>query len=252
MKALHAYGRCAALATTLACGRVDTTVGAEIASPPLYIEAEDGQLSGGFLVESDPSASGGKYILPPPAVTSTDAPGAAAAEYVFRVRADLPGPYVIWARIHGPGASNNSFWVTVEGVEGVGVETFRWRLSTGVIWYWARLTRDTDYGDPVMFQLDAGIHHLAFRNCEPGVGLDRLYITTAAFDGGGIDPPNDTPCDPPNSIQLGDGTCQDSCGSLLGTTCGDQVCAGFVPLPSYDCTFCCRVLGAGSSDASAD
>jgi hypothetical protein len=249
MKALHPCGRWAALATTLACGRVDTTVGAEIAAAPVYIEAEDGQLSGGFIVESDPTASGGEYILPP-AVTSTDAPGAAAAEYVFR--ANQPGSYVVWGRIHGPGASNNSFWITVDGVETVGIETIRWRLSTGVIWYWAPLTRDTDYGDPVVFQLDAGIHHLAFRNCEPGVGLDRLYITTAAFDGGGIEPPNHTKCDPPNSIQLADASCQDSCGSLLGSTCGAQVCAGFVPLPAYDCTFCCRVLDGGSNDASVE
>src|SRR5262245_59338357 len=41
----------------------------------LYLEAEDGILSGGFTIGMDPSASGGRYIEPPAGVTSLNQPG---------------------------------------------------------------------------------------------------------------------------------------------------------------------------------
>jgi hypothetical protein len=218
---------------------VETQVGAEIAAVPVYIEAEDGTLTGGFSIQSDPLASGGRFIAPP-TVPSTNTPGTAAAAYSFRTTAprDI---YVIWGRIHGPGAFNNSFWISVDS----GPYT-QWRLSTGVIWFWGPITRDADYGNPIQYPLEAGLHQLVVRNSATEVGLDRLYIQRAP----GITPPgNDTPCDPPNSIELDDGGCSPSCGALLGTACGAQICAGFVPLPAYDCAVCCRILEAGADDA---
>ena len=224
----------------LAC-RVDTSVGAEIGAVPLYIEAEDGSLSGGFSIESDPLASGEKFIAPPQ-VQSSNAPGNAAAVYSFRTTSPHD-TYVIWGRIHGPGPfPYNSFWVSVDGAAFT-----QWRLSTGVIWFWGPVTRDTNYGTPIIYPLDAGIHQLVIRNSGPDVGLDRLYID---FAPGHPPPGNNTPCDPPNSIQIDDGGCQPSCGSLLGTACGAQVCEGFVPLPAYDCSVCCRLPDAGPNDES--
>jgi hypothetical protein len=230
-----------ALLAALGCN-VETQVGAEIAAVPVYLEAEDGTLTGGFSVESDPHASGGKFIAPP-AVPSTNTPGPASAAYSFRTIAprDI---YVIWGRIHSPGVLNNSFWISVDN----GPFT-QWRLSTGVIWFWGPITRDADYGNPIHYPLDAGLHQLVVRNSATEVGLDRLYIQLAP----GITPPgNDTPCDPPNSIELDGGGCSPSCGSLLGTSCGAQTCAGFVPLPAYDCAVCCRILDSATGDDADD
>jgi hypothetical protein len=233
-----------ALLAGLACDPVDTQVGAEIASVPVYIEAEDGVLAGGFSIESDPTASGGRFIAPP-AVDAINAPGNATATYAFRTRTPHD-TYVIWGRIHGPGPfPNNSFWVSVDDAPST-----QWRLSTGVIWWWGPITRDTEYDTPILYPLDAGLHHLVIRNSAPGVGLDALYIQTAP---GHTPPGNSTSCDPPNSIQLDSGACSPSCGTLLGTVCGAQACAGFVPLPSYDCTVCCRILDSGApGDLDAD
>lgn len=226
-----------------ACGRVDTQVGAEIPVPPVtevYLEAESGQLSG-FTVADDPEASGGQYILPPSMVDSTDMPGAASAQYSFSL--GQSGVYSLWGRIRGPGALNNSFWVSVDDSP-----YDHWYLSTGVIWFWGRITDQREYTNPISFPLDAGTHHVVFRNSVPEVGLDRLYIALPA------DvplPANATPCDPPNSIQTADGGCAPSCGSHGVTTCG-AACAGLPAIPAYDCAVCCVSDGGVDGGAAGD
>jgi hypothetical protein len=241
---------CEALAASgllgaLACNPVDTQVGAEIPAVPVYIEAEDGTLAGGFSVETDPLASGGRFIAPPDGL-SVDAPGSATATYSFRTLA-AHGTYVIWGRIHGPSAfPYNSFWVSVDGAAST-----QWRLSTGVIWWWGPVTRGTEYGVAIVYSLDAGPHQIVVRNSAPGVGLDRIYIQAAP---GHAPPGNNSACplDPPNEIELEDGGCSPSCGSQLGTMCGSQTCAGFVQLPSYDCTVCCRILDSGTENDAGE
>jgi hypothetical protein len=228
-----------------ACGRIDTEVGAErlpdAASPDapparsIYLEAESGLLTG-FTIEEDPAASNGEYILPPPGIESKNAPGGATAEYAFTLGS--AATYLLWARIHAPGASNNSFWIAVDGEP-----PYLWYLSTGVIWYWGPVTHGTDYGHPVQYPLAAGPHRLVVYNAVPDVSLDRLYITTP----GDVPPGNTTPCDPPHSIQLADGGCEPSCGSYGKTTCG-AACAGQTALYAYDCAVCCFA----PSDAGAD
>jgi hypothetical protein len=153
------------------------------------------------------------------------------------------GAYFVWGRIRAPGAENNAFWVTMDKGP-----SYLWHLSTGVIWYWGRVTDGTDYTHPISFQLDAGPHELVVRNAEPQVGLDRLYVTSR---GDTPVPRNDTPCDPPNSIQLEDGGCEPSCGSHASTTCGADACAGQPVLASYDCVVCCHdpdAADAGPAD----
>jgi hypothetical protein len=239
---------------SLACGRVDTSVGAQnggapapdAVAPPdgatapdaslatsVYMEAESGKLSG-FTIESDPTASGGEYILPPNVQTSTT-PGAATAEYAFAI--GRTGPYILWGRLHAPGAENNAFFVTMDDGP-----TVRWQLSTGVVWFWGAVTDHAEYANPVEYMLDAGTHKLVFRNALPLVGLDRLYVTVP----GDMPPGNDTPCNPPHSIELADGGCIPSCGSHGATTCGDQACAGQALLVSYDCTVCCIAPDGGA------
>jgi hypothetical protein len=246
LRCIRVAGPCLLL---FACGRIDTSVGTQIAggadtgtdaSLPgaVYIEAESGKLSG-FTIESDPTASGGEYILPP-AATSLLVPGDAGAEYTFTVAS---GSYRVWGRIHAPGAENNAFWVSMDQSP-----SEVWHLSTGVIWYWGQVTSGTDYSYPITFELDAGPHELVVNNAEADVGLDRLYVTSL---GDTPVPANDTPCSPPNSIQLEDGGCEPSCGSHGNTTCGAAQCAGQPVLVSYDCTVCCFATDAGSADARA-
>jgi hypothetical protein len=237
---------------TLGCGRVLTEVGEELAKSnaldascaptAVYIDMASGALSGGFSVQTDVDA--GEY-LSPPAAQSTQVPGDASADYTFPIA--CADTYLLWGRIHGPGALNNSFWLSLDDEP-----FYQWRLSTGVIWYWHPVTRDLDYKNPIPYALDAGVHRLTVRNSTNGVGLQRLFVAIR----GDVPPGNDTPCAPPNSIQLEDGGCEVSCGSHGNTICGSVVCAGEPPLVSYDCTVCCLVpdggVDGGVSDAPSD
>ncbi len=236
---------------TLACGRVDTVVGTEL-SPALdagrdalplavYIEAEKGTLSG-FTIESDPATSGGEYILPPADSQLGSTPGDASAAYTFTVAA---GTYFVWGRIRSPTVDNNTLWMTLDDGP-----THLWRLSTGVIWFWGRVTEGKMYFQPLSFALDAGPHSLVVGNADSNTGLDRIYVTSL---GDKPVPANDTPCDPPNSIQLEDGGCEASCGSQGNADCvaSRQDCGGNPVLVAYDCAVCCHAVeprDAGTTD----
>jgi hypothetical protein len=244
----------------LGCGRISTQVGAEVLEDAqvdatvdaqsdaqldagctptsLYVDMPSGTLSGGFTLLKDMDA--GEYLSPPAGVESVLVPGDASAEYTFPI--DCGGTYLVWGRIHGPGALNNTFWVSVDGEP-----FYQWRLSTGVIFYWHPFTRDTDYFNPVLYAFDAGSHRLTLRNSASDVGLQRVFVAVR----GDTPPGNDTPCDPPNSIQLADGGCEVSCGSHGNTICGSIACAGQPPLVAYDCDVCCHPGDAGP-DAGPD
>ena len=201
--------------------------------------SESGELSGGFAVVSDASASDGAYLQPPLGIFSDDAPGEARARYVFSVPTDAT--YRIWGRIYSPNATNNRFWFQVDGGT-----WYRWRISTGEIWYWDDFHDNLRYSDPLDFPLSAGEHELTIANCASGTQLDRLYITSE-----GDEPPgNDTLCSPPHSIEVA-GECLRSCGSYANDVDGDITCQSSVcqtvptMLEAYDCSVCCYVPPAG-------
>jgi hypothetical protein len=236
--------------SAVGCGRILTEVGEELDAQPgaqldatcaptsLYIDVASGALSGGFSIQTD--VDGGEY-LSPPAVQSTQAPGDASADYTFPIA--CPGTYLLWGRMHGPGALNNTFWLSVDQEP-----FYQWRLSTGVIWYWRPVTRDLDYGHPIEYALDAGVHRLTVRNSATDVGLQQLFVAPP----GDVPPGNDTPCNPPHSIQLEDGGCEMSCGSHGNTVCSPVACAGQPTLVAYDCSVCCHPPDAGADGGVPD
>jgi hypothetical protein len=224
--------RLIALTTAAALAGCDasvTSVGAWLPNlrAGFYLEAESGQLSGGFTIGNDPSASGGRDIEPPIGAPSLDQPGPARARYGFDIT--TPATYVIWGRIHSPDALHNTFWIQLDGGP-----SYKWRITTGEVWWWDRFHDDADYGTPLTFDLNAGPHEIVIANCAEGDRLDRMYITSD----GDIPPGNDTQCNPPHSILL-DGGCVRSCGSQGGNLCGIVQCSGRPQLPAYDCDLCC-------------
>lgn len=205
-------------------------------APGLYLEAEDGELSGGFSIVADVAASNGEYIQPPTGPASDQPPVADTprARYTFELA--NAGDYVIWGRIYSPDVSSNRFWFQVDG----GPWT-RWRITVGEIWFWDDFHPDTSYDETLHFTLAAGPHELTIAKAASTARLDRLYITAE-----GDEPPgNDTRCRPPHSIDRGDGECFPSCGSQapvgMRTTCVVSMCEGKPSLESYDCNVCCVV-----------
>jgi hypothetical protein len=195
-----------------------------------YLEAEDGVLSGGFEIGRDSAASAGRYLAPPFGLNSDSVPGSARAVYDFSLR--TPDTYRIWGRIRGPASNANRFWFRIDDDAWI-----KWRISTGDIWYWDAFHNDTDYGIALNFPLAAGHHQITIANCVDGVDLDRLYYTPDPRD---KPPGNDTPCSPPNSIEV-NGVCQLSCGSQGGNACSIPACKGLPLLVAYDCGVCCKV-----------
>ena len=219
------------LVVAAGCDATTTSLGAWLpeASTGFYLEAENGQLSGGFTIGNDVSASAGACIEPPAGAPSPDEPGAARARYAFDVATG--GVYRIWARIHSPDASHNTFWIQFDGGK-----WFLWRITTGEVWYWVPLHERANYGMPLDFDLDVGPHELVVASAVEGDRLDRFYFTAD----GDTPPGNDTRCNPPHAVLL-EGSCVPSCGSQKGNQCGAASCQGRTILPAYDCDICCRV-----------
>jgi hypothetical protein len=192
-----------------------------------YLEAESGELSGGFRGASDSNASAGQFLSPPDGVSSENEPGASRARYTFEIT--RAATYLLWGRIRGPGAEHNRFWFQLDGGD-----WHKWRISTGDIWFWDAVHEDMAYDRPLQFALAAGQHTLVIANCVDGVGLDRLYVALP----GDAPPGNATPCNPPHSIER-NGQCQPSCGSHGMTGCGGPACQGRPQFSTYDCPVCC-------------
>jgi hypothetical protein len=234
-RSLSALGALSVALLAVGCDAEVTPVGSwePIVKQSLYLEAESGQLSGGFTVGSDVTASSAAYIAPPPGIFSDDGAGEAQSRYLFTLPAQTK--YRIWGRIRSPNAINNRFWFQVDGGP-----WFKWRISTGDIWFWDTFHDDTDYNSPLEFDPSPDQHELVIANCAPGTELDRLYITAA----GDQPPGNATPCRPPHSIEVG-GKCFPSCGSQAtateDTTCLDTACQGRPTVQAYDCNLCCRI-----------
>jgi len=209
--------------------------GGEADAAGLYLEAEDGELSGGFSIVADAAASNGEYIQPPTGPASESAPVADTprARYTFELA--NAGDYVIWGRIYSPDVSSNRFWFQLDG----GPWNI-WRITVGEIWFWDDFHIDTNYNDTLHFTLAAGTHELTMAKDASSARLDRLYITSGADQ----PPGNDTPCNPPHTIDRG-GECFPSCGSQapsgMHTSCLSSACAGKPSLESYDCGVCCVV-----------
>jgi len=197
----------------------------------LYLEAEDGELSGGFTIAADGAASNGAYIHGPPGVAMDMTAGAAQARYTFDLPAD--GTYVIWGRIYSPDTSSNRFWFQLDGGK-----WYLWRITVGTIWFWNYFHDDVQYNDILHFPLTAGTHTLLIANSVPDARLDRLYITA----NGDMPPGNTTHCVPPHTIDVG-GVCKPSCGAQappgMHASCA---CAGMSTFYAYDCSgFTCCV-----------
>ena len=210
-----------------ACNPHVTEIGEFDAGLGRYIEAEDGQLSGGFLIGADSTASGGHFIYSNAGATFDSAPGG-DAHAQYELTAVTTGTYLIWGRIHGQDIDRNRFWFQVDG--GTWTE---WRITTGDVWFWDYFHDNVDYGTATTFDLTAGPHTLVIANAADNTGLDRLYYAPDRNKPEG----SDTLCNPPHTVQF-DGVCNPSCGELSGH-CGGTPCTGLPTFATYDCPACC-------------
>ncbi|MGB0385709.1 MAG: DUF7594 domain-containing protein [Ardenticatenaceae bacterium] len=159
-----------------------------ICEPGLVKEAEEGQLTGDFMVDNDGLASGGQYIhVPNGAGNSFSGPDPTnQAEYCFQV--DSAGTYRIKAAVYAATGADNSFYVQVHDSP-----------SSGYLWdfpknstYEIDHVSDRNGADPVEVVLSAGEHSVKIFLRENGARLDTLeleLITSTTT----VDPSNGNP-----------------------------------------------------------
>ncbi len=132
------------------------------AGSEIWIDAEDGDLSGTMVIAKDAKASGGQYIW-------TTKGGDGAAEYSFRI--DNPGEYAIWGLVSAATKSRNSFFISVDDRPD---EIWDLPISSPWIWdqYWAR-----GASEPTTVYFSAGTHTLRISRRETRAKIDQIIIT---------------------------------------------------------------------------
>jgi hypothetical protein len=179
-----------ALVLLAACGRVDfaTLSGAADARvdaspdatdpstilPPnvvLAVEAETGVLVAPFELDSDPLASGGRYLLDQFFEGGHQSGG--SASYTF----DLPasGSYVIWVRGKSTDTAADSFFLAIDGGSPVEVDTDPPGMPDPD-WIWVAATTNVTPFPLQQFTLAAGAHTFVFSSRETLSQLDRFAV----------------------------------------------------------------------------
>jgi hypothetical protein len=135
----------------------------------IVLEAEAGTITSPMAVQSDATASGGKYIMAP--TTSKSTTSAPTSGYSTLTFTATGGSYKMWFKTLMASTSVNSFWYRIDGGTWVS-----WNVDADVstVWQWNSVTALT---------LSAGSHTLTIAYREGGTKLDRIAISNdPAYD----------------------------------------------------------------------
>src|SRR5262245_6382589 len=132
-----------------------------------WLEAECGTVGSLWNRTTDSTASNSQYVTIQPGNNSTaSAPTNTAGYLNYAFNVTQAGTYRVFARVLGPTANDDSFWVRMDGGSWV-----MWNNWWNPNWVWA-VTPNT-------YNLAAGAHTLTFAYREDGARLDKLNITTS-------------------------------------------------------------------------
>jgi hypothetical protein len=132
-----------------------------------WLEAECGQAGSLWNLTTDASASNSQDVVIQPGNNSTaSAPTNTAGHINFPLTVTQSGTYRVFARVLGPSANDDSYWVRMDG--GTWVMWNNWWNTSRI---WAQF--------PNTFNLSAGAHTLTFAYREDGARLDKLNVTTS-------------------------------------------------------------------------
>jgi hypothetical protein len=140
---------------------------AQAQSAAIWLEGECGSAGSSWNKPSDASASNSQYVTIQPGNNSTaTAPTNTAGHITFPLNVGQAGTYRLFARVLGPTADDDSFWVRMDG--GAWVMWNNWWTTA---WTWRQF--------PNTFTLGAGSHTLTFAFREDGARLDKINLTTS-------------------------------------------------------------------------
>jgi hypothetical protein len=143
----------------------------EVGASGVYVEAEDGLVLPGMRTAADPTATGGRYVWqpPPPATNRTN------GTLLLPLRSATSGDCFVWARVQAPDAEHDSLFVRLTGDGGETPRT-AWHIRRNADWQWQRIVLEGRQ-PPGALTLPAGDCLLHLQTREPGVKLDRLFLT---------------------------------------------------------------------------
>jgi len=138
------------------------------AQTSVWNEAECASAGSLWSKPTDSTASNSQYVTIQAGQNSTaNAPTNTAGFIDFPFTVGSSGTYRLFARMLGPTANDDSFWVRMDGGTWV-----MWNNWWNPAWVWVQF--------PNTFNLGAGSHVLTFAYREDGARLDKINITTSA------------------------------------------------------------------------
>lgn len=137
---------------------------------PGALEAEDGGLSAGMIVQTNAIASGGRFC---------ESSAAGNGELSVEVRVNGEGEYFAWLRVRLPAESGALFDISLDGDP---AETLWTPAGANAgAWNWILVNRRSGAeGTPLQARalpMGAGVHVLRFNARVPQVGLDQILLT---------------------------------------------------------------------------
>ena len=134
----------------------------------VWLEAECGQVGSLWNRSNDGGASNSQYVVIQPGNNSTaSAPTNTAGHIAFPIGVTQGGTYTLFARVLGPTANDDSYWVSMDGGSWV-----MWNNWWTTSWAWKQF--------PNTFNLTAGNHTLTLAFREDGAQLDKLSLSTSS------------------------------------------------------------------------
>jgi len=136
------------------------------AQTSFWLEAECAQVGSLWNRVTDTAASNSQYTTIQPGNNSTaSAPASATGHIVFPINVTTAGTYRLNARVLGPNANDDSFWVRMDSGSWI-----MWNNWWNTAWIWTQL--------PNTFSLGTGNHTLTIAYREDGARLDKINLST--------------------------------------------------------------------------
>ncbi len=149
------------------------TIGGVSVTNEVWLEAECGNVGSLWNTSQSNTASNGEYVTIQSGNNSTgSAPGNTNGHITYDFNISTGGTYTLWARVQAPTASDDSFWIRMDGGSWINWNSIAPGSTT---WTW---------DDVTSYSLGTGNHTLTVAYREDGTDLDKLYLTTASSPSG--------------------------------------------------------------------
>lgn len=146
--------------------------GGSSSSNAVWLEAECATVGSLWNVNSDVSAANGQAVEIQPGNTSGSSAPGTSGQLNFTFNVAQAGTYNVWGRVIAPTASDDSFWVRVDGGNWI-----KWNnIDLGSTWHWDKVHDENNGNQVVDFTLSAGSHTLDIGYREDGAQLDKIFI----------------------------------------------------------------------------